>query len=99
MPTRPTRLAPGECVTLTAVAPGMLEVSCIELLWRPLGGDAWQAIPMGPVGRRTYALEFQLPPAVVAVEYKIQATFAASPSPVVLCAPPAGGATAYVISQ
>jgi hypothetical protein len=64
-----------------------------------LGSDGWQAMPMSLVGRRTYALDFSMPPSVVAVEYKVQATFAASPSPVVVVAPPAGSATAYVFSQ
>lgn len=99
VPTRPTRLLPGEKVAITAVAPGAAEVHCVELLWRELHRDGWQALPMALVGRRTYALDFGLPPGVSAVEYKVQATFAASPSPLVVTAPPAGGVAAYVISQ
>jgi hypothetical protein len=99
VPTRPTRLSPGESVTITAVAPGMLEVSSVQLLWRRPGAEAWQAVPLTAAGRRTYKYDFQLPPGVGSVEYKVQATFAASPAPVVVTAPPAGGATAYVISQ
>jgi hypothetical protein len=98
VPTRPTRLAPGECVTITAVAPGMLEVSSVELLWRRLGAGAWQAVSMSQVGRRTYAYELNMPPGVETIEYKVQATFASSPTPIVLIAPPAGGATSYLIS-
>jgi hypothetical protein len=99
VPTRPTRLSPGEWVTITAVAPGMLEVSSVQLLWRRPGAEAWQAVPLTAAGRRTYTYDFQMPPGAPAVEYKVQATFAASPAPVVVTAPPAGGATAYVISQ
>lgn len=99
VPTRPTRLAPGECATVTAVAPGMLEVSSVELLWRRLGAGAWQAVSMSLVGRRTYAYELGMQPGVETIEYKVQATFASSPTPMVLTAPPAGGATSYVISQ
>jgi hypothetical protein len=99
VPTRPTRLAPGECVTITAVAPGMLQVSGVELVWRPLGAGAWQALPMSQAGRRTYVHTFCMPPTAGAIEYKVQATFAASPAPLVVTAPPRGGATSYIISQ
>jgi hypothetical protein len=99
VPTRPTRLAPGESATITAIAPGVLEVSGVELLWRKLGTEAWQAVPLALVGRRTFAYDFCMPPGVETLEYKVQATFAASPAPVIVTAPPAGGATSYVISQ
>jgi hypothetical protein len=77
----------------------MLEVSSVDLLWRRLGAGAWQAVPLSLVGRRTFACDFCMPSGVETVEYKVQATFASSPTPVVLTAPPAGGATSYVISQ
>jgi hypothetical protein len=99
VPTRPTRLAPGECATITAVVPGMLEVSSVALLWRGLDAGAWQAVPLALAGRRTYVYDFCMPPGGGPIEYKLQATFAASPAPVVVTAPPAGGATTYVISQ
>ena len=99
VPTRPTRLGPGERATLTAIAPGTLEVSCVELQWRQLGSDAWRAIPMRFAGRRTYVYDFCMPSGTAAIEYRIHATFAAAPAPIVLIAPPAGGATSYVISQ
>ncbi len=99
VPTRPTRLAPGETVQITAVAPGALEVTSVDLLWRELGAGAWQSLPLALAGRRTYTVEFRMPFTHEAIEYKVAATFAAAPAPVVLYAPPAGGAAAYVISQ
>lgn len=98
VPTRPTRLAPGESVTITAIAPGLLEVTAVALGWRRLGSPAWQSIPMTHVGRRTYTATVAMAGDAQGIEYKVEATFAASPAPVIVTAP-AGGGAGYLITR
>jgi hypothetical protein len=99
VPTRPTRLAPGESLTLTALAPGLLEVAAVTLHWRRLEAGAWQRQPMHWVARRTYAATLQMPSdADGGIEYYVAAEFAAAPAPRLVTAPPAGAAVRYLIT-
>lgn len=80
VPTRPTRLARGERVRITAIAPGALEVVNVALRWRPLGATNWHIIPMHMAGRRTYFTDFEMPAYdLEGVEYCVTATFASTP--------------------
>lgn len=91
IPTRPTRLSPGETVPITAVAPGARELGAVALHWRAIGARAWRSAEMSLVGRRTYALELTMPPGADAgIEYYVTATFAGAPAPVVCRAPVEG---------
>ncbi len=97
VPTRPTRLNAGESTTITAIAPGSLEVAAVDLLQREIGSSAWHARPMTHVGRRSYSAEISMPAsATEGIEFRIRAEFAATPAPAVKSAP-AGGA--YVITR
>jgi hypothetical protein len=93
VPTRPTRLAPGETVAITAIAPGTLQVTGVTFSWQHLGGQGVRHMPMQLAGRRTFTVGFTMPVEVAAgIEYWVTATFAAEPAPVTLTAPPAGPA-------
>ena len=94
IPTRPTRLDKGECVCITAIAPGSRELTVIYLCWRPMGTANWQQITMQCAGRRTYITDFTMP-LYDGVEYYVAASFAGAPAPVVVTAPVEG---AYLIT-
>jgi hypothetical protein len=88
VPTRPTRLAPGESVVITAIAPGTRELTDIVLRSRAIGNAAWSQAHMQHVGRRTYATALISPTDTkMGVEYIVQATFAGTPTPVIVSAP------------
>ncbi len=96
VPTRPTRLSPGEQVLITAVAPGTRELTEILLRWRTFGTDVWHQVKMQHVGRRTYAHELSASEGIaMGIEYLVQATFAGTPTPVIVTAPPEG---AYLVT-
>lgn len=100
VPTRPTRLAPGECVTITAVAPGIHELSMVTLWWRTLDQPDWHAQPMRNVGRRTFAADLSMPPhASWGIEYYVEAQFAGSPAPLRMAAPPSAPAQGYLVTR
>lgn len=100
VPTRPTRLVPGEAVTITAVAPGVQEVTAVHLWWRSLGQSDWQSLPMKNIGRRTYVAELAMPHrAEWGIEYYVEAEFAGAPAPLRLTAPPTAPARGYLITQ
>ena len=99
VPTRPTRLAPGEHVRITAIAPGMCELTEITLSWRRLDANAWVQLPMQHAGRRTYTSELMMPPdADLGIEYYVAATFAGAPAPLVVTAPLPGAERGYVVT-
>lgn len=99
VPTRPTRLAPGEHVTITAVAPGVHEISKVSLWWHVLNQPDWCELPMHNIGRRTFAVEFVMPHrAEWGVEYYIEAQFADSPTPLRLTAPASAPAQGFLIT-
>jgi len=100
VPTRPTRLAPGEQVTITAVAPGAHEVTNMTLWWRTLGQQDWHTVRMQNEGRRTFAALLSMPDSAEwGIEYYVEAQFASSPSPVRLTAPPAAPEHTYLITR
>jgi hypothetical protein len=100
VPTRPTRLAPGEVITITAVAPGTHEVAVVNLWWRSLDQPDWQMLRMNNVGRRTFAGELVMPQHVGwGIEYYVEAEFASAPSPLRLVAPPSAPAKGYLITR
>jgi hypothetical protein len=91
VPTRPTRLATGESVVITAIAPGTREVTDIVLRSRAIGNAAWSQAHMKHVGRRTYATTLISPSDTrMGVEYVVQATFTGTPTPVIITAPVQG---------
>jgi hypothetical protein len=91
VPTRPTRLTVGDSVLITAVAPGMRELTDIVLRWRSIGATGWRQVKMQHVGRRTYTTQLHGPAdGAPGIEYLVQATFAGMPSPVIVTAPPEG---------
>src|SRR6185436_18489070 len=72
VPTRPTRLAPGEQVQITAVAPGIRELIALTLNWRHIGASAWVRQPMQHAGRRTYTADLRMSlDADLGVEYYV----------------------------
>ncbi|MCZ7543265.1 MAG: hypothetical protein M5R40_06875 [Anaerolineae bacterium] len=96
IPTRPTRLSPGESVLITAVAPGVHEPCTVVLHWRPIGTAGWRSAGMQRVGRRTFALELTMPlDADAGLEYYVTGAFSSAPTPVMRRAPVEG---AYLIS-
>ncbi len=100
LPTRPTRLSPGEAVTITAVAPGMHEVSAVNLWRRTLEHPDWQKVRMDNVGRRTYTARLEMPHgAGWGIEYYVEAEFAAAPTPLRLTAPPSAPEQSYLVTQ
>lgn len=99
VPTRPTRLRPGEAIEITAIAPGALETVGAELLWRRIGARAWEREAMQCAGRRTYTYRLTMPPDVdLGIEFCVEATFAASPEPLRVRAPQPGGMAGYVVT-
>lgn len=99
VPTRPTRLAPGEQVRITAVAPGARELTDIQLVWRPIGAESSTFLPMQRAGRRTYTLDFTMPiNSELGIEYYVRATFAGAPAPLVVTAPASGTEHPYLIT-
>ena len=88
VPTRPTRLADGESIRLTAIAPGTAELTSIQLVWREVGKTAWHYEDMQLVGRRTYNTNLIMPGgADEGIEYYVKAQFGATPSPIIKTAP------------
>jgi hypothetical protein len=99
VPTRPTRLEPGEQVRITAVAPGMREPCDVALVWRRIGTSSWERRRMHSVGRRTYAADMEMPAdAEVGVEYYVEAAFAGNPRPLIATAPPDGPGRGYLVT-
>ncbi len=98
VPTRTTRLAAGESAAITAIAPGLLEVVGVSLVWRRLGAVAWQTTAMTHVGRRTYAIEFIMPRDCQGVEYYVAADFADNPLRRRVVAPPSAPAAGHLIT-
>ncbi len=99
VPSRPTRLAPGEQVTITAVAPGIHEIADVTLWWRTLGQTDWRACPMQNVGRRTFAATLLMPHGVGwGMEYYVEASFASSPTPIRMTAPPGAPSNGYLVT-
>ena len=91
VPTRPTRLAVGEAVKITAIVPGQLEPVAVNFCWRLIGATSWQTVQMTHVARRTYDTLFTMPATADAgIEYRVEGTFASTPAPLVKVAPPAG---------
>jgi len=96
VPTRPTRCSPSESVRITAIGPGMRELSEIALRWRPVGVGNWHSIHMKHAGRRTYTAVLVMPlDANAGIEYMVRATFAGTPTPLVVSAPIEG---AYLLT-
>lgn len=96
VPTRPTRLSPGEQVRITAIAPGIREVSAVTFCWRETGATNWQQVQMNCVGRRTYTRDFEMPVrSIEGIEYRVTATFAGLNAPESMSAPLEG---AYLIT-
>jgi hypothetical protein len=99
VPTRPTRLAPGEQALITAVAPGIRELTDITLNWRYIGATAWLRQPMRHAGRRTYTFDLRMPlDAQLGLEYYVAATFAGAPEPLIAIAPPPGRDRGYIVT-
>ncbi|MBE2239555.1 MAG: hypothetical protein IAE81_17330 [Caldilineaceae bacterium] len=100
VPTRPTRLAPGESVIITAVAPGSHEVAAVTLWWRSLDQPDWATLSMQNSGRRTFTAELAMPQrAEWGVAYYVEAHFAAAPAPLRLTAPASAPEQSYLITQ
>jgi len=99
VPTRPTRLALGEQVQITAVAPGIRELIELTLNWRQSGVSAWARQPMQHAGRRTYTADLHMPlDTDLGIEYYVAATFAGAPEPLVVTAPLSGAERAYLVT-
>jgi hypothetical protein len=99
VPTRPTRLRPGETVRITAIAPGTREPTALYLVWRHIGADSPERLPLRHAGRRTYTIDFAMPHgADLGIEYYVEATFAGAPAPLVVLAPPSAPDRPYVIT-
>lgn len=97
VPTRPTHLAEGESIQLTAIAPGTAELTSIQLVWREVSKTAWNTEDMQLAGRRTYSINLIMPNnAENGIEYYVKAQFAATPSPLIKTAPING---VYMVTQ
>ena len=99
VPTRPTRLTPGESVTITAIAPGARPVTAVTLCWREAGRAAWNEIAMQHAGRRTWRAALTMPQGISGgIEWRVIALFGGAPDALTVEAPPAGAAP-YLMSQ
>ncbi len=99
VPTRPTRLLPGESIHISAIAPGSREVSHITINWRYIETQSWHSHPMQLVGRRTYTAELQMPSdADPGIEYYVEATFTDALQSLVVTAPVSGSRQGYLIT-
>lgn len=100
VPTRPTRLAPGDAVKITAIAPGTHDVAVVTLWWHSLDQPDWQVCRMNCVGRRTYAADLTMPHhAEWGIEYYVEAEFTSAPTPIRLFAPPSAPVQGYLVTQ
>ena len=99
VPTRPTRLSPGESIQISAIAPGSHEIRSITINWRYLETQSWHSRPMQIVGRRTYTADLEMPAdADPGIEYYVEATFADGLQPLVVTAPVSGSRQGYLIT-
>lgn len=99
LPTRPTRLSPGEFLFVTAIAPGAYEVESISLCWRLIGTISWQHCAMELVERRTYTASLSMPlDANPGIEYYVEACFCGSDGLLISTAPASGSERAYLVT-
>ena len=97
VPTRPTMLARGETVRLTAVVPGNGKITDVTLHTRPHRTAGWTAAPAKLAGRRTFhAALGPFQPESEIVEYYFSAKLSGKDQPVV--APPAGAKQPYRVT-
>ena len=96
-PTRPTMLARGETVRLSAVVPGNGRIADVTLHTRPHRTSRWAAAPAKLAGRRTFhATLGPFQPESEIVEYYFSAQLAGTDEPMV--APPAGAKQPYRVT-
>lgn len=76
VPTRPSALAPGEKVRISAVAPGGKATPRLKLFLRRVASEEWQSFPMQLAGRRTFIKEIEASQAdSPLLDYYVEATF------------------------
>jgi hypothetical protein len=75
VPTRSSALAPGEKVSIFAVAPGGDSAPRLKLFLRRVSVEEWQSFPMKLTGRRTFVKEIEASKAdSPLIEYYVEAT-------------------------
>lgn len=73
VPTVRTRLAPGEPLRLTVIAPGADGWSGV-MRWRPMGRGDWQSVAIPHVGRAVHKITWQPPATLEDFEYYLEFT-------------------------
>ena len=97
VPTRPTRLRPGQSIRISAIAPGTAELTHIAIHYRGIGAPGWQSIAMTHIGRRTWGADLTMPIDFAdGIEYHIRAEFGATPQPITRRCPRQGN---YIVSK
>jgi hypothetical protein len=100
IPTRPSLLQPGDKARIFAVAPGAQSLARVTLFTRPADSSDWQAHPMRLVGRRTFAIELEMPtPGSVLFDYYVEAEFRSPSGRLLTTAPREGPERFYTVTS